>query len=74
MMEEKSPSAQKSWLQSNRNAVAELLGNPNLFSEALCRRTMERANAQGFNIRDVQHVIETYLDVLREAIRKGEQL
>ena len=73
-MEAKNPGAQKSWLYENRNAVAELLKNPNLFSEALCRRTMERASAQGFNIRDVQHVIETHLGVLRDAIQKGEQL
>jgi hypothetical protein len=73
-MEEKNPSAQKNWFHNNRNAVAELLKNPSLCSEALCRRTMERASAQGFNIRDVQHVIETHLGVLREAIQRGEQL
>ncbi len=61
-------------LQSNRSAVADFLKNPTLCSETLVRRTMEKAGGQGFNIKDVQRIVEAHLTVLSEAVRKGESI
>ena len=57
-----------------RNAICDTLNNPDLWSEKIIKRTLERTNSQAFNIEDAQLVIKDYVAVLSEAIRNGENV
>lgn len=68
------PTYLEGMVNSSRDAFCDTLHNPELWSETLAKRTLERIGSQAFNINDVQLVIKDYVAVLSEAIRKGETL
>ena len=57
---------------ASRDVVLTMLNNPALWSEAMITKTLQRLGGAAYNIQDVQSIINDYLSVLGETIRKGE--
>lgn len=68
------PNYLEDMVNHTRNAFCDTLNNPQLWSESLARRTLERLGSQAFNIKDVQLIIKDYVSVLSETIRRGETI
>ncbi len=56
---------------SDRQRLAQLLTDPATCSETLVRHTLERSGAQGFDLHDVQEILQAHMDVLRDALTQG---
>ncbi len=50
-----------------------MLNDPALWSESMVKETCQRLGRSSCNVQEVQSVIKNYLDVLGDALRKGEQ-
>lgn len=61
-------------VEKSRDSFCDLLHNPNLWNEAMVKKTLERSRGVPFNIQDTQNIIKDYLTVLSETIRKGESI
>jgi hypothetical protein len=68
------PDYLQTMITNTRDAFCDTLHNPQLWSETLAKRTLERIGSNAFNINDVQMIIKDYVSVLSEAVRKGETL
>jgi hypothetical protein len=57
---------------SSRNAFCDALHNPSLWSEKIVQQTLARRGGAPFDIEDAQSIIQDYLTVLSEDVRRGK--
>ncbi len=50
-----------------------MLNNPALWSDTMVKETCQRLGISSCNVQEVQSVIKNYLNVLSDALRRGEQ-
>lgn len=55
--------------QGVQNGFCDFLNNPSLWSDEMCRATLERSGTKTYNVEDCRTIVKDYLTVLCNFIR-----
>jgi hypothetical protein len=58
-------------IESYQGSLCDFLNTPELWSDHMIQRTLERSAGKPFNVEDVRSIIKDYLTVLSDFVRKG---